>query len=146
MAEVSIPSAEFQKLLGAVESQSASIADGLKGSGSRVWMTPPELTASPLKPDAIAEGFSRKTADEAYQQALSDSEKMGQAMAAKIELDYVANMERAYRMRQLRPPRAMAHAAARRAGHGTPGGTHSGVVLKFVTDIARLGKLQEASE
>ena len=80
---------------------------------TRIW------SGDPLDIDAIANAFARATSGDSYAAAMTSSTgAVGDAMAAKMQSDYLAAMERAFRMRHASPIRCVMHAASRRLGHG----------------------------
>jgi hypothetical protein len=104
----------------------------------RMWMVP-ELNGASWDIPGWAAAYSRKGIGDVYTQVLSyPSGSAGDAMAMKMQSDYVATQERAYRLRQLSPVRACMHAAARRLGHGQDNGIF-GRIDSTIQDVIAAG-------
>lgn len=139
------PAEAFQTLQYDLRAYSEAIANSMLGDGSqRLWMIPSPLAETSLfKPEDFGKGFDRSEANADYEEAIHREGTMGEAAAARIQVDYAAVQERAFRSRHMTPIRAMVHAAARRAGHGNPAGVHEGVVVQHVADVLRSGKANQ---
>ncbi len=133
-------SAKFQDFNRGLTDQSAKISQDLQGKEiSRVWMVP-EGDWDPFQPSTIAKLFDRSDANQSYQDALHQGGAMGQASAAKVQIDHLARHERAFRLRHTQLIRAALHAAARRKGHGNDAGVHVGVVQQYVQDLLKVSQ------
>lgn len=92
----------------------------------------------------MAKPFDRSQANQDFVQATSDPQNpgnVGDLIVTTTQIDYLAVMERAFRMRHtMRRPRAMAHALGRKAGHGNDAGTFSQCGLEYVRGILKQSK------
>jgi hypothetical protein len=69
-----------------------------------------------------------------------DSGNLGDNLVLTTQLDYVAQLERAYRARHLQSfPRMVAHAAGRKAVQAAPRGVFTGQVQTYVAGLLRQG-------
>jgi hypothetical protein len=136
------PSEAFQKLQFGLRAQCEPIAAALQGEATqRRWMLPEGLAnVSLFSPQDFEKGFDRQEANADYEAALNRDGTIGEGAAARIQVDYMAMQERAFRSRHTTPVRAMAHAACRRRGHADPAGVHQGVVVQHVADVQKAGK------
>jgi hypothetical protein len=107
----------------------------------REWMVPDLLDEPALQSIAgLADAYARVEAAELYQAALTDPlGAAGDAMAMKLQSDYLAGQERAYRLRQMSPLRASLHASARRYAHGATGAGVFGRVASHIQDLLVAG-------
>lgn len=92
-----------------------------QGMDVRQWYVPDLGTGwdgDPFNMAGVAQAFSRAEIAESYQGFFFDAYgTAGDCIAAKVQSDYLACQERAYRLRHLTPVRAAAHACARQRGH-----------------------------
>ena len=94
---------------------------------------------------SISTGFDRKQLNQLFASLIEDGNSpgtAGDAVGVKIQIDYVGALERAFRARHASPLRCLAHAAARREGHGHSAGIFSDAsgVLCFVSDAIKAGR------
>lgn len=116
------------------------IADSLLNEGQRPWQTPPDWSGDPLDVEGMADGFDRSEAGEVYGEALQSEEgSAGDAASMKLQSDYLATRERAYRLRHATPIRCALMAASRRAGHGDAGAGVFARVESFAQDLIVAG-------
>jgi hypothetical protein len=107
-------------------------------NGQRPWMVP-DLGDGSFTIPGLADAYDRSEMSEAYSLILTQpGGTQGDAMAAKLQSDYLASQERAYRLRQSGPVRCAMHAAARRQAHGAVNGVF-GRVDAFVQDLIMAG-------
>lgn len=109
-------------------------------TGQRRWMMPPAGTWSgdPLDVAGMDGAFDRDRLNELYAEALGDPSKggtVGDCAAAKLQIDYTAVMERAFRTRHMTYRRAVAHAQGRRKAQGAATGVFVGSVLPYVQNV-----------
>jgi hypothetical protein len=134
----------------------AANAAAAQGQGQRRWDGPPLVaadgsaawTGNPGDLDDVTQAFDRSCVDRAYQQALLGEPPGTSAdcLALRFQADWLAQAERAYRDRHASPVRALAHAAARRRGHGHTAG-HYGALLERLARLIELGDpAQEGDE
>ncbi len=94
------------------------------------------------------QAFDREAINQNFAELFAASDNagtIGDATSLKLQGDYVAVVERAYRARVATPLRCMAHAAARRAGHGHAAGVFTGGVLQYAQDAIKAGQIGAAS-
>lgn len=97
-------------------------------------------SGDPLDIDAIGAAFSRTTCGEAYSLALASTQgTQGDAMSAKLQSDYLATMERAFRARHASPVRRALQAASRRLGHGDVANSPAARVQTLAQDMILAG-------
>jgi hypothetical protein len=93
----------------------------------------------------LSEPFDRTAINEQFREATKDGEApgvSGDLIVTTLQVDYLACMERAFRMRHtMRRPRAMAHMTARRKGDGTEFGVLAQCNLAVVTDFEKGSKV-----
>ena len=118
-------------------------ADASCGVGQRTWYVPPlnEWSGDPLDLINMKSAFDRTAINTLYVQVVSNTDqdgRIGEAMLLKLQLDYIAALERSYRTRHASSVRCRIHAAARRAGHASSGGlfdTGSGTIALWLTRL-----------
>lgn len=123
-----------------LKTQSDTLGRAERGAEQRVWMLPTNMTAGPLDvPKLHLPSFDRTKINDEYNKIHADKgAKVGEAGSLKIQLDYVATMERAFRMRHATHIRCVGHAAARHNGHGNGAGVF-GAVRNFAQDLLNAG-------
>jgi len=88
--------------------------------------------------------FDRTQANQDFVKAVSDATKpgvVGDLIATTTQVDYLATMERAFRMRHtMRRPRAVLLAAGRKTGHGDPQGTLTQCGVEYLRGILKESK------
>lgn len=106
-------------------------------AGQRRWYAPPasDWTGDPLDVAGASAAFDREGLNADYKGALVDGGTVGDCMAAKLQIDYVAVGERAYRTRHATRIRSAAHAAGRRRAQGSAGGVFVSGVLPYVQGV-----------
>jgi hypothetical protein len=113
------------------------------GAGfARVWQIPEAITDT-TDVTTITAGFDRTEIDTNYAEVHanpSDPGTVGDVVALKVQSDFVAIDERAFRAAHASPVRCLAHAAARRRGHGNNRGVFLGGVMRYVQDALTAGK------
>ena len=84
----------------------------------------------------VSSAFDRSEVAALYQTALMTVLGAGgDAMALKLQSDYLAVQERAWRLRHLSPIRAVMHAGARRIGHSTGQVGAFDRVTQYIADL-----------
>ena len=115
------------------------LAAASQEQGVRYWMYPNLSSPAEWTWPGLAIPYDRDLIAEAYDTIISDPEGTdGDGMSAKLQSDYLASQERAYRLRQSGPLRCVMHAAARRAGHGNPFGAFGRVEI-YAQDLIVAG-------
>ena len=114
---------EFVPHMNALEETSAAAAEATLLTGQRKWMYPSlnGWSGDPQDISGMNNAFDRTNLNNTYIQILNDQNEqgfIGEAMAVKIQIDYIAALERSFRTRHCSSVRAKIHAAARRQGQG----------------------------
>lgn len=93
-----------------------------RSQGNQVrWARPLGFNASLFDVEAMSTPFDRSVSNAAYAQSVSNPAQPGTSgdiVATTTMIDQLANMERAFRARFMRRPRAMALALGRKSGQG----------------------------
>jgi hypothetical protein len=100
-------------------------------------MVPSDWVGDPFAiPTQHLPSFDRTKINEQYQEIhrSKTAGHIGDAASLKIQLDYVAAMERAFRSRHASPIRNIMHAAARHQGQGSSQGVF-GAVRNYAQDL-----------
>lgn len=110
----------------------------------RSWFMPDPngslYDGNPRSLEAIKYAFDRTALGLNYLQALLDVKGAGgDAMSDKVQSDYLAALERAYRLRHMGFPRTALHAAARRSGHAATVGGVFDRVTQYASDLLVAG-------
>jgi len=87
---------------------------------------------------AVHKAFNVDKAEEALIRAhnVEDPGNAGDDIALPLQIDYAAQMERAYRARATMPfPRMLAHVAGRERGHGLPRGILAFGLLRYAESV-----------
>lgn len=135
----------FLKQLEELREHTDKQATAAISSDARVWQIPTDQTTDMRNIAGLKTGFDRDTIGQNFSSLIEDGGSPGTAgdvVAVKTQSDYVAMLERAYRARHAGVIRCLAHAAARRKGHGNSAGIFSDTsgVNQFVADTLRAGK------
>jgi hypothetical protein len=120
---------KFAGHMAANQSTSHAAALAAFQSAQRQWMYPPLSGWSGDPQDIVGmnQAFDRTNLNNLYYSIINDltvntpsthSGTIGESMAVKLQIDYIAIMERAFRTRYCSSVRARLHSAARRTGHG----------------------------
>lgn len=122
--------------------------DGLRGDAQRRWCNTASPAGSPLPLDpADIAGlhrphFDRTGLNTTYAQVVRSFEDAGtvaETIAIKLQLDYLAAEERAWRVRHSSLPRALCHAHGRRAAQADRGRVFRAVELAVAEILAAGG-------
>lgn len=134
---------DFVPQMEQLESTSAAAAEAAFLQGQRQWMYPPlnDWSGHPFDIIGMNSAFTRANLNSIYVQIMSDPNgcgTIGESMVVKLQVDYVAALERAFRTRYCSSVRAKLHAAARRQGQGNSGAglfsaTVTGWLLRLIT-------------
>lgn len=121
-------------------------ARGILTGEQTVW-TRPELngwSGDLTDIDDMSKPFSRDIANQQFVDAIADPDNpgtTGDLASATVQVDYLAVMERAFRIRHgTTHIRAILHSAARRRGHGDAKGVFKTCVLEYIRRLVKLGK------
>jgi len=138
----------FLSLIEALKAESASFTKFVRQTGTEVPFTTEMLRDQINLQDQttfesrVSEAFQLPQAVEsaiaAYKQ--EDPGNLADGILLTSQLDYVAQMERAYRARHMQGfPRMIAHAANRKAGQASESGLFSGQILGYMTSLLTQG-------
>lgn len=111
---------QFQKVVGYLVSAEAKIATGTFGSAQRPWLNFDEVQAAgKFDYAAVHKIFDRSSANDDYVKGASDASTPGVNMqTAKLSADFLAGLERDYRMRTRSRVRMLIHGGNRAAANG----------------------------
>lgn len=102
--------------------QAAILQNSIQGKHQREWQVPTDFTKSLLDvPNLHNPAFDREPINTQYQDVTNNPEDAGtggDVVALKLQLDYNAAEERAFRARHMTPVRAFCIGHGRRFGHG----------------------------
>lgn len=123
-----------------LEATSAAAADATMLTGQRQWMYPPlgAWDGDTSNITGMNDAFDRAALNTQYEDLVSDQTQestIGEVMITKLQVDYIAALERAFRTRHCSSVRAKLHAAARRRGMGTTAGPFTGSVVLWLTRL-----------
>ena len=131
----------FRTLLQELQTDAASIAGSLATDEVRPWCVPAALEGVDLlDPSKLDAPFDRTEMNTNYAQVMQDPANpgtVGDVVALKQQIDYVAAAERAFRLRHCPMIRSIVHAHGRLSGHGA-GGVFPGV-QQMVEDVLKAG-------
>lgn len=121
---------KFVDQLEALQTVAAANADAVCGDTQRRWFLPPtsDWSGDPLDIAGMNAAFDRTDLNSLYVDVVSDEEqrgRQGEAMLLKLQMDYVASLERAFRTRHATSVRSRIHASGRLYGHGASGGLYA---------------------
>lgn len=120
----------------ALKANATGTAAALLNQALRGWFVPAGWSGDPLDIDGMAAAFNRGGAGAIYTDALySSNGSSGDAASAKLQSDYLAVRERAYRARHFTRVRSALMAAARRAGQGHVGAGVFARVESYAQDL-----------
>jgi hypothetical protein len=147
MAAKAVIDPNFIALLQALREEAAQFAAsarlGLPGSRfSPTLLASVDLSTADGPHEDLAKVFELPEVNRAliatYNQ--EDPGNLGDNLTLTTQLDYAAQLERAYRARHLQPfPRMIAHATARKDVQAAAGGVFTGQVQNYVTGLLRQG-------
>lgn len=141
MAGVSDILGDFSKHIKALEEQAKFSAEAVISGGRRRWFVPPDAGSADVNdPTAINSSFDRTALNNLYEKALLDEGTVGDRIALKQQIDYVAVLERSYRAARASSIRCRAMAAGRSKGHSSPMGVFGGHVMREIQNIVRNSK------
>lgn len=136
----------LDKQIEALRISVASEAAGIMG-GTQIFWTRPDLNGwngDLADLEGISKPFDRSVSNQQFVAATADPDNpgtTGDLVAATLQVDYLAVMERAFRVRHATTHiRAILHSAARRRGHGSQKGVFKTCVLEYIRRVVKLGK------
>ena len=136
----------FQGQVQALKELHKGIFQGFGPLSTWIWLIPNKGGWSGNTRDngGMGEAFKRDRANQDYVDAIKDPDSPGvegDLQRSAIQVDYLAQMERAFRARHLSTrPRMMAHALGRIKAHGSPKGALVQLALEFVREIDKQAK------
>jgi len=140
MPIITAPDPEFMDQITELESVSKAADEAAMLIGQRKWMYPPlqGWDGDPRKISDMNKAFVRKNLNKTYVTIMSDTTQkgtIGEIMILKLQIDYIASLERAFRTRFCSSVRARMHSAARRRGQGNPQGLFTGSIVLWLKRI-----------
>jgi len=115
-------SVTFTKRLRELQKNADAMQDAFQGNGQRSWQIPEEMSTSLLEVEKLHEpAFEREDMNNEYDSATNDPANAGttgDVIALKLQIDYNAMEERAFRHRHMSLCRAMCLGHGRRRGQG----------------------------
>lgn len=135
MAVVNTIDDDFANHIDAMESVSTAASQATNLTGQRKWMYPPlnGWSGDPLDILGMDQAFNRDNLNSQYRSVIgmmNQAGKIGESMAVKLQVDYIAALERGFRTRHCSSVRAKIHSSARRKGLGeSTGPLNNGVVV-----------------
>ncbi len=127
---------DFLDHIAEIEDWSNTAAAASNLNAQRQWMYPPLGTwnGNPLDIAGTTGAFDRTALNDLYEDIIANEEdtRIGETMVVKLQIDYLAALERAFRTRHCSSVRARIHASARRAGMGEGTGPFSGGVVLWL--------------
>lgn len=132
----------FNGTINDLQSQAAAQAKAARGTGLRPWNVP-KGSPDVLDVPGTTTPFDRSKLDQNFATFIADGQDpgtIGDVISVKVQGDYVAMAERAYRARHCTPVRLLGFMAARRAGHGNDRGVFKGGVGKYAQDALKAGQ------
>jgi hypothetical protein len=109
----------FSERLKQLRANAGGQAAAVRGEKARPWQVPDNMKDLLDVPNLHKAGFDRQEINDAYQTCMQDTENfgtVGDIIALKQQVDYVATEERAFRLRHATICRCLIHGAARRFG------------------------------
>lgn len=130
----------FTNQLMVLEQLAMTNGQASEGIPQRQWHAPFNwASGDPEDIPGITQPYSRDEINAAYPNFFQGDDKASDAMAAKLQADYVGAQEQMFRLRHSSPIRATMHAANRRNGHGLMSGGPLARVAEHVQDVIMSG-------
>lgn len=134
----------FERQLRNLRDAARAQAPALRSGGQVRWTRPLGWNGDPHDYAGIHAALNRDTANQQCVDALADPNlpgTTGDVVAATLMVDYLATMERAFKNRvTMGKCRRLAHAAGRRAGHGSDTGPLIQCPLEFLRRLVQRSK------
>lgn len=139
----------FEDQVRNLQQKAAAEAAARLAGGQVPWMTPKlgegedDYDGDLFDFEGMAQPFNREGPNQQAVEAMTAENPgvSGDFILASIQVDYLACMERAYRMRHtMRRPRALAHTTARKRGHGHERGPLVQSVLEYARGVEKHAK------
>ena len=134
----------FRLQVEALRSAASEMAASVTDEHQRPWMTLDHgsWSGNPFDIPGMTGAFDRDDINQHYAEMLSDPANLGSlgsSLALKLQVDWLAVLERAFRTRHASSVRCAVHAAARRKGHSSGAGIFSIGTLGYVQNIIQKG-------
>jgi hypothetical protein len=134
----------FEKRLRELQ-QHAALEVARRSLGQQVpWHRPAGWNGDPTDVEGLSAPFDRSVANQCAVDAIKDKDKpgtVGDVVAATTMIDYLATMERAFRVRHtMRRPRAVAHALARMKYQADPFGPFIQGGVEYARELIKRAK------
>jgi len=130
---------EFLAHIDAIVESSQAASDATCLEGQRRWDYPPTGLGWYGDPYDLANmngAFDRTPFNTDYVAVISTpGQRVGEAIVIKLQLDYIAMMERAFRTRHASSIRCKLHASSRRGGHANLDGPFKGTMVAYLTGL-----------
>ena len=131
----------FQKQVQKLVQDAARRAAAIEGAPPAA-MVPEDWDGDVRNIVGLGEPFDRQDLNQQYADAHQDAAApgtVGDVVAIKLQIDYLAMMERSFRIRHSSPIRDICHMFARHKGHGNGKGVFQNQVLGHVQDAIAAG-------
>jgi hypothetical protein len=121
---------------------SKQASDAVRMTGQRTWNIPrpKKWGGDPLNIPDIQKCFNRDPINTSYMDTNKSAEEsgpVGDSMVSKIQIDWVAQLERAFCLRHATSVRCAAHASARNMGHSQAQGIYLYGLRNYLQDIMK---------
>ena len=139
----------FDQRIRDLQKQSEAQHEAMREGRGRPWMMPEtdeQWDGSLFPVEPLTEPFSREELNQRATEAFTadDPGTAADLVAGQTQVEYLACMERAFRMRhQHRGIRARLHAAGRKRGHGNERGVLVDTIIGSVSRAVAEGKIGE---
>lgn len=134
----------FETALRSMKEDSKTNGDAIQKNEQGCWFRPEGWNGDVFDYDGMKAPFDRQTANAQFVQAISDPDSpgtTGDLIATATQIDYLACLERAFRVRHAMPvPRLMLHAAGTMKGHGHDKGVYSLCGIEYVRRLVAEAK------
>jgi hypothetical protein len=140
MPPVAIIHDRFQKQIEALRlaAEFTSVSDTSGAPGKWMLLDLGAWDGDPLNIPSIAWAFDRAEINQQYAAMLSDPRNpgsVGSCIALKLQVDWLATLERGFRARHATSVRCSVHAGARRGGHNNPKGIFTTGIQGYIQNI-----------
>lgn len=140
MGRINSPDPNFDGHITKLELFSAAAAEACCMTGQRQWYYPPlnGWSGHPSDITGMNQAFDRTELNENYIEVVGDLNQlgaMGEATALKVQIDYIAALERSFRTRHMSSVRSKMHARGRKEGQGDSAGLFGNNVSLWVTRL-----------
>ena len=140
------PSPNFSTQVAKLVLDMGLAASAAQSPAQRAWFlpSPNSWDGSPFDLDGISSAFDREDLNNKYVDAIQSAGepnggKVVDRMTTKIQIDYLACMERAFRARHASSVRCAMHSAGRRSGQGDPTNGVLTAVRNYLAELVAMG-------